>query len=575
MGHEFNLADAHFPYTGSQDANWENTMDNITERRQNEDILDRTPVYLKPNVKIEPLFCGWLVWSHLLSPIQSAMNLTYRYIPLLQSFVANPQVHVAATKDPKLFGGPFVHLPPTEVPKVRDLISKTKQNCGRLLDLANDLKTFDIFLHETSNGFSLNDCYSKIPSSLAGLIELMYDTNNNPRIHLLEELLYAEYGPDLRAGAREISLSAILESDRRFFMSTPRLPSGDNLTIVSDYANPQLDKLFSMRIAPLPLSELETEWGLTRLANSHSHLFTKEPPERAQPDYTNEDVRIRYFGHACVLVQTSRIAILIDPIFAYQESTSNCSRFTICDLPDKIDYVILSHCHQDHCCAEMLLNIRQRVGKVIIPTNNRGGIADPSMKLILAQLGFFDVISVKHFDTISFDEGKIVSIPFPGEHADLDIYSKQSIFIEIKRRRLLFLVDSDGRDMMLYRRIAGQINATTQSQIDALFLGMECYGAPLTWLYGPLLSKSVTRKDDESRRLSGSNYERALGIIKQFRCARVFVYAMGQEPWLKYLMGLEYSADSVQLKESEKLVHYCRSEGIISERLYGSQDISV
>jgi L-ascorbate metabolism protein UlaG (beta-lactamase superfamily) len=540
-------------------------------------LLDDAPVYLKPSVKIEPLFCGWLAWSHLLAPVQSAMNMAFRYLPLLQSFVANPGVHVAATRDPKLFGGPFVHLPPGDVPKVRELIAKTKLHFGRLLQLAQDIKTFDASLQESATGFSLNEIYPKIPQSLAGMVELMYDTNSNPRIHLIEELLYTEYGPDLCKHVQEISLSTVKESERRFFMSTPRIASTGTLTFSTEYSNPALDTLTAMRLEPAPLRELAATFGLADLCVRHSDLFTDTPPERNHPDYSGQDLRIRYFGHACVLLQTAKTTILIDPMFAAESAApgmqADCSRFTLGDLPDRIDYLVLTHCHQDHCCPEMLLQIRSRVRKVVIPLNNRGSLADPSMKLILGQLGYFDVISLGYFDSISFADGKLVSIPFPGEHSDLDVYSKQSVFVQVKERKLLFLVDSDGLESALYRRIAQQIGCGADMRIDALFLGMECHGAPLTWLYGPLLSRPVTRRDDESRRLSGSNCERALRILQQFKCARVYVYAMGQEPWLRYLMGLEYDSDSIQLKESDKLVNHCRSEGMIAERLYGSRDI--
>ena len=540
----------------------------------NEEILTG-PVYLKQNVKIEPLLFGWLAWSHLLSPVQSAMNVSFRYLPLLQSFVTNPNVHVAATRDPTLFGGPFVHLLPEDVPGVRSLIEQTRKSLGPLLQLAIDIKTFDAQLQEGSKGFSFNEVYSKIPQSLSGMVELMYDINNHPRIHFIEELLYAEYG-EMLVSNLQVSLSMVRESERRFFMSTPRMKSSENFTIEVPITNSALDELTSMKIQPVPLDALENSLGVANLATRYRDFFTSSAPHRDAPDYSGDHVRVRYFGHACVLVQTAAISVLIDPVFAYEPNDSalkSCARFTVCDLPDKIDYVVLSHCHQDHFSAEMLLGIRPRISKVVIPTNNRGSIVDPSMKLILSQLGFLDVIALGNFDSISFEEGKIMSIPFPGEHSDLDVYSKQSIFLEIKGRKFLFLVDSDGRDVALYQRVSQRISGSSQGKVDALFLGMECHGAPLTWLYGPLLSKSITRRDDESRRLSGSNYERAVGIVREFTCKQVYVYAMGQEPWLKYVMGLEYGADSIQLKESEKLVSHCRGEGMISERLYGSKDI--
>lgn len=532
------------------------------------------PAYLDPAVKMEPLVCGWVAWSHLLSPAQAAMNVAFRYLPLLESFVATPSIHIAATKDPKMFGGPFVHLSAADVPRVRELIATTRQRFNRLLQLAAELKAFNTGLQEGSKGFSLNEFYARIPGSLAGMIELMYDIDNHPRICLLEELLYAEYREDLCKGAQEISLSAAGESERRFFMSTPRLRSPETLTITTSFSNPALDVLTSMRSSPLPLAELERCLGLKDLATSHAHLFTLQQPERNAADYTGDGVRIRYFGHACVLIQTAGTNILIDPMFASEPAgAGSCSRFTLTDLPDRIDYVILSHSHQDHFSPEMLLQIRGRVRKVVVPLNNRGSIADPSMKLTLAQLGFRDSVAIGHFDSIAFGDGEFVSLPFPGEHSDLDVYSKHSIFVRAKGRQLLFLVDSDGWDVALYQRIAKQILVGNESRIDALFLGMECHGAPLTWLYGPLLTKPVTRRDDESRRLNGSDFERARRIVQQFTCDRVYVYAMGQEPWLRYVMGLEYSPESVQLTQSAKLVDHCRSAGMISERLYGSQDI--
>jgi len=61
---------------------------------------------------------------------------------------------------------------------------------------------------------------------------------------------------------------------------------------------------------------------------------------------------------------------------------------------------------------------------------------------------------------------------------------------------------------------------------------MECDGAPLSWLYGPLITRPIDRKVDHSRRLSGSNYERGIDIVNRFRCKEAYVYAMGMEPWL-------------------------------------------
>jgi hypothetical protein len=102
---------------------------------------------------------------------------------------------------------------------------------------------------------------------------------------------------------------------------------------------------------------------------------------------------------------------------------------------------------------------------------------------------------------------------------------------------------------------------------------MECDGAPLSWLYGPLISKPLARKLDQSRRSNGSDYEKAIQIVSQLNPQHVYVYAMGQEPWLTYLTSIQYTDESRPIIESNKLVNTCRQQGLISERLFGCRDI--
>jgi len=110
---------------------------------------------------------------------------------------------------------------------------------------------------------------------------------------------------------------------------------------------------------------------------------------------------------------------------------------------------------------------------------------------------------------------------------------------------------------------------------DALFLGMECDGAPLTWLYGPLITARTERAMDESRRLSGSNFEQGRSIVEVFNCKEVYVYAMGQEPWLNYITSIKYTAESRPIVESDKLVKWSLERGIIAERLFGEKEILI
>ena len=107
--------------------------------------------------------------------------------------------------------------------------------------------------------------------------------------------------------------------------------------------------------------------------------------------------------------------------------------------------------------------------------------------------------------------------------------------------------------------------------IDVIFLGMECQGAPLSCLYGPLLPQTLNREHDQSRRLSRSNFIQAKALIDIFCPKDVFVYTMGMEPWLEYISSIKYTEESKPIIESNRLLDYCKSKGIIGERLFGEK----
>jgi len=517
-------------------------------------------VYLRDDVKLEPLIYRWYAWSHLMSPAQLALHLKFRILPLLTSFVAGPTVHIAANADPKMYGGPFMSLAESDVPAIARLVEQTTSSAAALLALAQDLKDVSHSLQEKANGYSLNDFYATLPASLQGLIEFLYTTNHHADMRLFEGLMDAE---DYLADAQEIMLEARAERDRHFFMSTPRLETNESLSFKMAFSDKRLDALAAMRTSAGSFAAIAQAFDVD--ANdlaTFRNLFTDTAPAlpRRTDPVTGDQVRVRFFGHACVLFETKDVAILFDPFVAIESKADD--RFTINDLPDFIDYVVLTHHHHDHFNPEMLLQLRHRIGRVIVPQNNSGALADPSMKLALGQLGFTNVDMINPFDQVDVPGGRIMSLPFTGEHADLNIYSKQAIALKLHDRQFLFLIDSDGRDLFLYKRIMDRIG-----KIDALFIGMECNGAPLNWLYEPLLFKPVSRRNNESRRLSGADCERAWGIITQVQAPHVFVYAMGQDPWMKYVMGLEYEADSIQLVESERLLERAKAAGIPATRL--------
>ncbi|WP_332770536.1 MBL fold metallo-hydrolase [Phenylobacterium sp.] len=524
-------------------------------------LSDPAAAFLDRGVKIEPLVDRWSAWPHLLSPVTQALNLNFRYLPLARSFVSAPNIHIAANDDPTMFGGPFLGLPVEAVQDVSRYIVEVESRRGAALSFAQQFREFDVTL-QSADGYCLNDFREKIPSSLRGLIELNYDLNNHPRIRLYEEMFIEN---DLgHESAQELLLHRQRDVDRPFFLSTPRLSSDLGLFIKSTFDSEAATYLGEARDRPIDLNRLAALCGIS--VGNLIPYFTNEPRPAADV-YSGDGVRVRYFGHACILIETSEISILIDPTFANDE-TEETSHLTGDDLPPRIDIVFLSHGHQDHFHPESLLRIRNRVGVVIIPPTNRGELSDPSMKSILKRMGFRSVITLDYLEPYDVPGGTITSLPFSGEHCDLDIHSKQCAIFELNGRRIATLVDSDAIDIDVYMRLVPLL-----SRLDLMFIGMECYGAPLSWLYGPLITGSLSRKNDNSRRLSGANAQNARRLTEALKPRNVFVYAMGQEPWMRSLMGLQYAEDSIQLAESSEYVDWCRSIGIPAERLLFEKEV--
>ena len=61
--------------------------------------------------------------------------------------------------------------------------------------------------------------------------------------------------------------------------------------------------------------------------------------------------------------------------------------------------------------------------------------------------------------------------------------------------------------------------------------------------------------------------------LKEVDARRVFVYAMGQEPWMNFVMGLKYEPESIQLIESNRFIERCQQGGIEAERLFCSREV--
>ncbi len=511
--------------------------------------------YLRPDVALEPLYNQWYAWWYLIAPQTAPMFVAQLHSRIMQSFVAAPDIHVAALQNPALAGGPYINYPAERAGAVKQLLDKTAKEQAASFRFVEALAELEKLLL-ASNGQSLESLYPKIPDILRGYVELNYDLNNRASARFIEPLLYRS--PHYRESSQSMILRRIEGDKRAYIFSTPRLDADGGIHVQLPFRHPAVDALFAMRHTPGPIEPVAEALGLTAEQSEIFATFFTDDPPRPAPRYDGDGVRMRYFGHACLLIESRHVSILTDPVVSYDFPTDQ-PRYTHADLPERIDYVLITHGHADHLMLETLLPLRGRIGTIVVPRNNGGGLADPSLKLLLRSVGFPRVIEIEDLDTFEIPGGSLTGLPFLGEHADLNIRAKTAHLIQLEGKTMLMAADSNAIEPRLYDHVRGIVG-----EIDVLFLGMESEGAPMSWMYGPLLHTPLPRKMDQSRRLNGSNGERAIEIVSRLSPKQVYVYAMGREPWLSHVMVMGYSETSPQLVESRKLLDHCEAKGLTS-----------
>jgi L-ascorbate metabolism protein UlaG (beta-lactamase superfamily) len=521
--------------------------------------------YLRANVAVEPLVDRWYAWSHLIAPATAARNLTHRHLPIMDSYAEVPQAHMAASANPKLLGGPFVNFLTDRSEEAAGLAAATRRKRNALIELSAAIGQLDLLLSERADGHSLETLYCSIPEALRGYVELFYDRGHRASFRFIEPLMYRSsyYQPD----AQSLMLRRVDSDDRPFIFSTPRLDSGDSVHWTVPFSEGRVDALFKLRSQPASLaSVMDLVEGWDDDAALLTSFMTDEAPSHGAK-YDRTGFRWRYFGHATVLIESRDCAIITDPVIAYPFARMS-PRYSFDDLPEWIDFVLITHGHQDHLLLETLLQIRERIGTIVVAPNNGGTLEDPSLALILRTCGFPRVRELAECEQIDFADGSITAIPFLGEHCDLNIRSKSAYLVRIGQRCVLFAADSRNLDPMLYDHVRQVVG-----RVDTLFVGMECDGAPLSWIYGPLLAANPAHSINQSRRAAGSDFSGAVAMVDSLGCSEVYVYAMGQEPWLQFISSIRYSDDSSPIVQSNLLLAAARERGLRAERLSGCKEV--
>jgi len=523
--------------------------------------------FLKKEVYFEPLINRWYAWAYLMPPAQASRYMTSTHLRLMKSFVKNAKLHIIGSQ--QLIGGEFLNCKEEQISSVSNLIEITETKCIELIQLSEAISELDEMLRGHISGESLEPLYEKVPEVLKGYVELVLDLEHRPSYRILEGLLYRSkfYRQDLQSVIFGM-ISRV--NERPFILSTPRLPDEDHLHVELPFNSEELKTLLSTRDNPIPMAQIEDifEGAKCEGGLNYKELFTTTPPRPKDTGF-NDELKITYTGHAGFLIETPETTILVDPVIACHDEKSPSEMVDYSLLPKKIDYICLTHSHLDHTQIETLLQLRHKTRRILVPKNNSGSLVDPSLKLMLKQLDF-SVTEMDDLDSITITNGNISAIPFLGEHGDLNIRSKTAWLIEVSGKKLFFGADSSCLDKTMYMRIFEYIG-----KIDMLAIGMECVGAPYTWLYGALHTRKVDKHIKESRRLNGADSHKAIEIVDIFNPKQVYIYALGAEPCYKYFMGLEYDETSMQITESRNMTNMCLLRNIDAKTLIGSQRISV
>jgi len=321
-------------------------------------------------------------------------------------------------RDPEYAGSPFCDISPGQAHRVKELLERAEREQSADIEFAKDVLSFSDLLHREAKGERLTHYYNMAPASLRGLFELVYDYYNNPTVRFIEGLLYASKHYNKKRQSFRI-FRLFKDKQRPFFLSTPRFVDAGEIEWKASFDDPALDMLLDLDINPQPVGRIIETLGLKE--RDEWKVVPHLSPDRSiLPErWKEKGVRIRYFGHACVLLEWNGVAILTDPNISAVPAIQGVERLSFQDLPEKIDFALVTHEHQDHFSVETLLRLRKRIECLVVPKSSGLLYGDVSLKLMSSKIGFKRVEEIDSLESIPLPDGEIISIPFLGEHGDL------------------------------------------------------------------------------------------------------------------------------------------------------------
>ncbi|HEV2643305.1 MAG TPA: hypothetical protein VGT98_11380, partial [Candidatus Elarobacter sp.] len=264
------------------------------------DVLALDKVTLAASTVVEPLVANWCAFSYLLPPVTASLYFTNYQLALLNSYIEQPESHAKAAADPHLSGGPFVNIAPSRIADVVRLRDDSLRVFDENKKLAEELAAFlNAFAVDAADGLAIAPWYGRVSERFRPFVELVYDYHHRPHVRFIEPLTY--HSPLYRResqGLRVFSLNR--DTDRPYFMNTPRLPGGGGgeQFFSTPFDTDACKAITELSSAPLAFSELRERLELTdEDAESLAQLLVPAAPVTARRPsnvYT-------YLGHASVM----------------------------------------------------------------------------------------------------------------------------------------------------------------------------------------------------------------------------------------------------------------------------------
>lgn len=512
---------------------------------------------------VEPLVSSFGAWWMTVAPVPAALHLTHFQLPLLRSYLQNPEFHLRAATDPAMRGTAFIGLPLEDRPAVQALLAQTLTSGQPALALAAAVEEVTAQLLADAKGQSLEPRYRTLPPPLRGMVELVYDYNNRAFLRVIEGAAYrsSAYDPS-RQSLRICALQD--DAHRPSLWSTPRVGSSEGFDWNVPFADPRVDALFALDTSPMELDALIELFGAGApdVKTLRSYL-TDEAPRPPPPRFRGPGIRARYLGHASVLLEWDGYCVLTDALISPVPIAGGADRMTYADLPERINAVLITHSHADHFVLETLLRLRHRIDRLVVAKSHGLLIGDVSLAGLSRQLGFREVVELDSYDSVRVGSGEVFAAPFLGEHGDV-AHSKSAWVVQAAGQRVLFAADSACVDDELYRTLRRAVG-----QIHTVFLNTETEGSPLGFGQEALFPRKRDRRIERDRRCRGSNAEEGMRLLEAVGATRAFNYAMGLEPWLEFILGPPPPDDAARMRESDALLASAGAKGISAQRLRG------